>query len=133
MGLAAAIVLAYTRGAVGILVVMYSINVFLTFTLSQFGMARHWVRVRRQGVTWRRPLLVNAVGAVVTATILVITSTLKFREGGWITLVATLALVATCVAVRNHYRRVRRHLTSLDESLLHLPLAERGHPSHCQH
>ena len=63
MGLAAALVLGYTRGAVVLLVVMYSINVFLTFTLSQFGMAKHWVQVRKEGKPWKRRLAVNAAGA----------------------------------------------------------------------
>ena len=124
MGLAATVVLAYTRGAVGLLVVMYSINVFLTFTLSQFGMARHWIQVRREGRPWRRRLAVNAVGAIVTATILVITASLKFSEGGWVTLVATGALIVVCFAIRRHYRRVRLHLASLDEALLNLPFTE---------
>jgi amino acid transporter len=124
MGLAAAAVLAYTRGVVGLLVVMYSINVFLTFTLSQSGMARHWIRMRAEGRPWRRRLTVNAVGAVVTGTILVITASLKFREGGWVTLVATGALIVLCVGVRRHYRHVRRMLASLDETLLNLPFTE---------
>jgi amino acid transporter len=124
MGIAAAVVLAYTKGAVGLLVVMYSINVFLTFTLSQIGMARHWVAVRKQEAHWRRRLAVNTVGALVTATILAITTTLKFREGGWITLVATGVLIILCFAIRHHYRRVRRILATLDETLLNLPLPE---------
>jgi amino acid transporter len=128
MGLAAAAVLSYTHGAVAILVVMYSINVFLTFTLSQFGMARHWLRVRREVGHWRRRLIVNAIGTIVTATILVITATLKFREGGWITLVATCALVLLCALIRRHYGQVRRHLASLDETLLNLPLPEPKQP-----
>ena len=123
MGIAAAVVLFYTKGAVGLLVVMYSINVFLTFTLSQFGMARHWLQVRKEG-HWRRRLVVNAVGALVTGTILVITATLKFREGGWVTLVATSALIVLCLVIRRHYRRVRRLLASLDDTLLSLPLPE---------
>jgi amino acid transporter len=123
MGLAAVAVLAYTRGAVGLLVVMYSINVFLTFTLSQSGMARHWIHVRGEGRPWKRRLAVNAVGAIVTATILVITASLKFREGGWVTLVATGVLIVLCVGVRRHYRHVRRMLVSLDETLLDLPFA----------
>jgi amino acid transporter len=124
MGLAAVAVLSYTRGAVGLLVVMYSINVFLTFTLSQSGMARHWIRVRGEGRPWRRRLAVNAVGAIVTATILVITASVKFGEGGWVTLVATGVLILLCVAVRRHYRHVRRMLVSLDETLLNLPFTE---------
>ena len=124
MGIAAAIVLAYTRGAVGLLVVMYSINVFLTFTLSQIGMARHWLDGRKRIAHWRRRFAVTAAGACVTATILGVTVTLKFGEGGWITLVATAGFIALCFAVRRHYARVRRHLQSLDDTLLHLPLAE---------
>jgi amino acid transporter len=54
MGVAAALVLGYTRGAVDLLVVMYSINVFATFTLSQLGMVRHWWQVRKQELHWRR-------------------------------------------------------------------------------
>jgi len=123
MGVAAVAVLAYTRGVVGLLVVMYSINVFLTFTLSQFGMAKHWVQVRKEG-HWKRRLLVNAVGAVVTAVILVITASLKFRDGGWVTLVATGALVVLCVVIRRHYQRVRTMLASLDDVLLNLPFPE---------
>ena len=124
MGLAAAAVLRYTRGSVGLLVVMYSINVFLTFTLSQLGMALHWLRLRKQERRWLPRLTMNTVGAVVTGVILAVTTALKFREGGWITLLATGAMVALCFAIRRHYRRVRLHLASLDETLLHLPLPE---------
>jgi len=122
MAVAAMVVLAYTRGAVALLVVMYSINVFLTFTLSQFGMARHWWRSRRGKGGWRRRLVVNLIGALVTAVILVITASLKFADGGWITLLATGALVVVAVAIRNHYGRVRRHLATLDDTLLQIPL-----------
>ena len=127
MGVAAAVVLVYTKGSVGILVVMYSINVFLTFTLSQFGMAKHWVQVRKEG-HWKRRLAINAVGALVTGTILVITASLKFREGGWVTLLATSVLIAVCALIRRHYRQVRQLLASLDETLLNLPLSEPKHP-----
>jgi amino acid transporter len=119
MGLAAAAVLFQTRGAVSVLVVLYSINVFLTFTLSQLGMARYWISMRQP--RWKRRLVLNAVGAIVTGVILVITATLKFGEGGWGTLVATGALTALCFAIRRHYRRVRAHLASLDETLMDLP------------
>jgi amino acid transporter len=128
MGLAAALVLSYTRGSIGILVVMYSINVFLTFTLSQFGMAKHWVQVRKEGKPWKRRLALNTAGAIVTATILVITASLKFKEGGWVTLVATTLLVLLCVAIRRHYTRVRKLMASLDDTLLSLPLSDPPSP-----
>jgi amino acid transporter len=129
MAIAAIVVLAYTRGAVALLVVMYSINVFLTFTLSQFGMARHWWRARREKGHWRRRLAVNLVGASVTAVILAITASLKFVDGGWVTLVATCALILVAAAIRRHYRGVRRHLASLDDTLLHIPLPKPRHES----
>jgi amino acid transporter len=125
MGVAAAVVLAYTAGAVGLLVVMYSINVFLTFTLSQIGMARHWLAGRRRLTHWRRRLAITATGALATGATLAIMMALKFREGGWVTVVATSAFIATCFGVRRHYARVRRHLRSLDETLLNLPLPGR--------
>ena len=128
MGLAAAAVLQYTHGSVGLLVVMYSINVFLTFTLSQLGMARHWMQVREHEKRWLPRLTVNSVGALVTAVILAVTVALKFLEGGWVTLLATGALVAVCFAIRRHYRQVRLHLASLDESLMNLPLPEPKSP-----
>jgi len=128
MGAAALLVLGYTHGAVGLLVVMYSINVFLTFTLSQLGMVRHWFRLRRQEAHWRRRLAVAAVGGAVTATILAIMVALKLGEGGWVTLLATGALVGFCFAARAHYRRVRRMTTYLDESLMDLPLPKPKDP-----
>jgi len=132
MGIAAALVLNYTKGAVDILVVMYSINVFLTFTLSQTGMALHWWKERKREAHWRRRLAVACVGAVVTATILVVMAALKLLEGGWVTMLATATLIAVCFTIRRHYATVRRHLRKLDESLLDLPLAplaEVPHPS----
>src|SRR5438034_8934258 len=107
MGIAACAVLLYTGGLVRILVVMYSINVFLTFTLTQLGMVRHWWNARRAEGHWRRRLIVASTGTLVTAMILVITSTLKFLEGGWVTMTVTGALIAFCFTVRGHYRRVR--------------------------
>jgi amino acid transporter len=129
MGVAAILVLLYTRGLVSVLVVMYSINVFLTFTLTQLGMVRHWWNARRNQVQvhWRRRLFVAALGVMVTGTILVVTSTLKFLEGGWVTLAVTGALITYCFIVRGHYRRVRRMLVSLDKVLTNLPLPQPRH------
>jgi amino acid transporter len=114
--------LYYTRGSVDLLVVMYSINVFITFTLSQLGMVRHWWQVRTTTPHWRRRLGLAALGTLVTGTILVVTSTVKFAEGGWITLLATAAFVGVCVLVRRYYTRVRSLLSNLDETLTNLPL-----------
>ena len=129
MCLAAAAVLVYTLGQVKILIVMYSINVFMTFTLSQLGMVRHWWQMRAEGGHWRRRMIVAMTGTSVTATVLVVTSVIKFQEGGWVTLVATSMFVGFCFLVRTHYQRVRKMLRSLDDVLGNLMLSEHGAPA----
>lgn len=121
MGLASLAFLFYTRGDVKLLVVMYSINVFLTFTLSQLGMCRHWWEERKTQLPWRRKMLVNGLGLLLTGTILCVTVATKFSEGGWVTLAVTLAFVLLCQVIRSHYDRVRGALKRLDDTLLTIP------------
>jgi len=122
MALSAAFVLVLTQGEVHVLVVLYSINVFLTFTLAQLGMVRDSFNARREGHSWKRALAINSTGFFMTAAILVGTISFKFMEGGWATLVATGAICAVCVAVRKHYENTAATLQRLDESLLTVPL-----------
>ena len=96
MGLTSLGFLLYTQGKVSLLVVMYSINVFLTFTLSQLGMCRHWWEVRRTEAIWLRKFCVNGLGLLLTGTILIITITIKFAEGGWVTLLVTFCFISLC-------------------------------------
>ncbi len=115
MGGSALVAMLATRGAVGLLVVLYSINVFITFSLSQLGMVRHGWQVRRTGATWRRKLAINGVGLGLTSFILVSLCAVKFHEGGWVTLFVTGALVAGAFAVKRHYRLALRDLKHLEE------------------
>ena len=124
MGAAAAVLVLYTRGSVKLLVVMYSIQVFIAFTLTQAGMVRHWWNTRATQAHWRRRLIVAATGALLTGAILMITAVMKFQEGVWMSLLVTTGLVTLNFLVRGHYRRVRRLLGSLDEVLTNLPLPE---------
>jgi len=121
MGGASLVFLLYTGGDVRLLVVMYSINVFLTFTLSQLGMCRHWWEVRKAERRWLRNLFVNGLGLSFTGIILVVTIIIKFAEGGWVTLLVTSGFVSLCYGVRSHYDRVRGALKSLDETLMNIP------------
>jgi amino acid transporter len=125
MGLAAVATIIYTGGSVKLLVVMYSINVFLTFTLTQLGMVRYWWNARRSSAHWRRRFLLAALGTTATAGILTATSVIKFTQGGWVTLAVTGGFIVLCVAVRAHYQRVRNVLKSLDDVLSDLPMPER--------
>jgi hypothetical protein len=115
MAAAAALLLVYTNGSVDALVVMYSINVFITFTLSNVAMIRHAVHTK-QG-KWRRAVFVHGLAAGVCAMILVITVIEKFTEGGWVTSVITASLVALCYWIRRHYRAVGRKVTELSKQL----------------
>jgi len=117
MGAASLGALLYTGGDVGKLVVMYSINVFLTFSLSMFGMARMTLRRRRELRGWVGQLVLFGVGLSLCATILVITVVEKFREGGWLTLAVTSAVVGVCFLIRAHYRFVRERLADLYRDL----------------
>jgi len=124
MGLAAALVLLYAHGSIETLLVMYSINVFMTFTLTQMGMVRHWWNSRGGLPHWRRRIIVATLGTLVTGGILIATAAIKFRHGGWITLLATGAMIGFCFVVRAHYRRVKRMMSSLDDVLTNLPIPE---------
>ena len=121
MGLASLGFLLYTAGDVRLLVVMYSINVFLTFSLSQLGMCRHWWQVRGTDKTWRGKFLVNGLGLSFTAIILVFTVIIKFAEGGWVTLLVTFGFIFLCYAIKWHYDQVRAALKTLDDTLMHIP------------
>ena len=119
MGLASLAFLLYTGGQVKILVVMYSINVFLTFTLSQLGLCRHWLQAKDKR-HWRK-LCVSGLGLMLTATILVVTVVIKFAEGGWVTVLVTTGFIFLCYIVRSHYNEVRGALKSLDDTLINIP------------
>ncbi len=115
MGGAALLVLVATGGSVDLLVVLYSINVFITFSLSQLGMVRHWWTHRATAPQWKRKLVVNSVGFALTAFILVMLSATKFHEGGWVTLVVTGLLVGAAFLTKQHYHSTLHELARLDE------------------
>lgn len=114
MGGAALAMMWLARGSVGALVVLYSINVFATFSLSQLGMVVHGWRERHREPAWRRRLAINGIGLVLTSFILVSLVWVKFFEGAWITLVVTGTLIALALAIRRHYRRTGEQLRRLD-------------------
>ena len=117
MSSASIIALLYTHGDVGRLVVMYSINVFLTFSLSNLGMTRFWVKNRKDHRDWKRHVPIHVVALALCLTILVVTCFEKFAEGGWLTLVITGALVSLCFVIKRHYARVVDAIRRLDVEL----------------
>lgn len=114
MGTAAFLVVLATRGQVNILVILYSINVFITFTLSQLGMVLEAIKNPEEVEDRKKRLLINGIGLCVTSFILMSVVVIKFHEGGWITLLITGALVLFFSLVKRHYNKVLKMLKRLD-------------------
>ena len=118
MGISAFAILLLTGGKVSVLVVLYSINVFLTFTLSLAGLSLYWIRNRHKPLHkkhWRRRLALSLVAVAITSSILLVTTVEKFFEGGWATLLITSVLIFICLGIRAHYRETRRRIAAIDD------------------
>ena len=114
MGFASLIMMLASNGSVDFLIVLYSINVFITFTLSQLGMVRHWWAKRNSEKQWLRKLLINGIGLMLTTFILISVLILKFNEGGWVTILITGILVMGAFFIKAHYNRTYSILKRLD-------------------
>lgn len=122
VGGAALLALVYTGGNVEHLVVMYSVNVFVTFSLSMFAMLNFWRHAKKRKGKKRRTLLFAASFAL-CATILVITVYEKFMGGAWLTLFVTGSLVCVCLLIHRHYKSISTKLAELDKVLDVPPLS----------
>ena len=131
MGAGALAVLLYSKGQSDLLILMYSINVFLTFTLTELGMSRYWIRTRHQPEhkSWRRNLAIHGTGLTMCLSILIVSVFEKFTEGGWLTVVVTSSFIALAFAIKRHYLRVREQLRRLDETLLNIPVRPHDAPA----
>ncbi len=110
----AMLIMTLTGGSVRFMVVLYSINVFITFSLSQLGMVRHWWQCRRTEKSWIKKLLVNGIGLMLSVFILASMVVVKFHEGGWITILITGALVLLAILIKRHYMRIAKLLRRLN-------------------
>jgi amino acid transporter len=90
------------------LIQLYVVGVFTSFTLSQSGMVRHWLKERAG--RWRRSIVINAMGAVATGLVLVVVAYTKFARGAWIVITAMPFIVSFFYLVHRHYEHVRREL-----------------------
>jgi len=109
------------------LIQLYIVGVFVSFTLSQTGMVRHWTRllrtetdpsVRRKMV---RSRVINAFGLCMTGLVLVIVLVTKFAKGAWIAIAAMVVLYVIMRGIRSHYDRVRTELTPESDEAVTLP------------
>jgi len=117
MGLCALGILVLTGGAVALLVVLYSINVFLTFSLSLLGLCIYWWKHRNEDKRWPHRLALSLLGLIVTFGILLVTLTEKFTEGGWMTILITGVVIAFCLLNHAHYLAIQRKIHAADEAL----------------
>ncbi|MCC7182468.1 MAG: amino acid permease [Rhodocyclaceae bacterium] len=120
MGLAGLAILVWTGGSVALLIVIYSVSVFLTFAISLFGLCVYWVR-HRNAENWLIRLALSACGFLVCATILVVLLAEKLSEGGWVAALIIAAIIAACVVIRRHYGWTRQQIRKLDQTFSELP------------
>jgi amino acid transporter len=120
MGLSALVALLYTQGNVDLLVIMYAINVFVTFSLSMLGMCRLCWEERREAKGGRR-LAMFVTGLIVCVAILGFTLWNRFHEGGRVTVAVAVVAVAICLLIRRYYGTVVVQLRRLNEMLGDLP------------
>jgi hypothetical protein len=111
LGVSASALIALFDGTTHLLIPLYALGVFTSFTLSQVGMVRRWFTRRPAG--WRWKALISGLGAATTGLVMVVTALAKFVDGAWIVVVLAAALITHFVSINRHYRDVARQL-SLD-------------------
>lgn len=135
LAVVASLLIIIFQASVTRLIPLYAIGVFLSFTLSQAGMARRWWKIGHlkegeevvePGSTlkyengWQYRMVINGFGAVCTAIVMVVFAVTKFREGAWVVLILTPALVTIFFSIHHHYKRLAKKL-SLDNFVVHPP------------
>ncbi|HET7142198.1 MAG TPA: APC family permease [Candidatus Limnocylindria bacterium] len=118
----AVVLLVAFDASVSALIPLYTLGVFVAFTLSQTGMVRRWWVRREAG--WRRGLLINGLGAVTTAVIVVVVAVSKFLAGAWLVMILVPILVGLMWSIHVHYRRLE--LAVAPRSRLRVAVAARA-------
>lgn len=114
LGLLASLMVYLYDANLNTLIHFYVVGVFTSFTLSQTGMVRHWVKEGRKGEAaakeWRRSIVINIIGAVTTAVVLAVVILSKFKDGAWLSILIMALLVPCFYGIHRHYTRVRAQL-----------------------
>ncbi len=108
LGFIASILLVVFGGSTHALIPLYAVGVFISFTLSQSGMVRHWWRLREPG--WRKSMVINGLGALLTGVVLIVVGSVKFMGGAWMVLVLIPILVWIFNMIHRHYQQVAEQL-----------------------
>lgn len=110
LGILASVLEIALGGDITHLIDLYAVGVFISFTLSQSGMVRHWWRLRSKN--WVRSMLINGLGAVTTFLVAAIITSTKFLSGAWIVTILIPLLFLMFVGISRHYTRVERERTT---------------------
>ncbi|HEX6554598.1 MAG TPA: APC family permease [Ktedonobacteraceae bacterium] len=108
----ASLLLVVFKGDTTSLINLYAVGVFMSFTLSQGGMVRHWWRLRREKRGWQRSMAINGLGALTTLLVALVIATTKFLSGAWIVVILIPLLVLMFLAIHRHYLHVERERTT---------------------
>ena len=109
LAVVAVVLVILFHGSTHALIPLYAVGVFTSFTLSQSSMVLRWMRTRPEGWGWR--VVINAVGALTTGTVLVVVAATKFMDGAWIVILLIGLLIMLFLAIRSHYDSVARQLS----------------------
>jgi len=107
--LLSSVLIAHFEGQTHALIPLYAVGVFLSFTLSQSGMIRHWLSLRTPG--WWRSMIINGIGACTTGVVTLVIAYTKFQYGAWIVVVLIPLLVGMFLKINHHYRDLASQLT----------------------
>jgi amino acid transporter len=118
MGIASILIMLLAGASVRFLVVLYIINVFITFMLTHLGLVKHWLNERIVGNSYKRKLITSTAGFLLCAFILVAVTGIRFTEGGWIALLITGTLVGSVILIKRHYKHTSQLLRHLDERVM---------------
>jgi amino acid transporter len=122
-------ILYLSKGKVSWLVILYSINVFITFSLSLLGLCVYWAKHRSEASkNWIYRLVFSFFAFIVTSSILCVTLFSKFLSGGWVTVVITCGVVSMCLVIKKHYKKLAKKLARLDHELKQ-PITETNLPA----
>ena len=134
LGIFASILLIVFNGNTDALINLYAIGVFMSFTLSQSGMVRHWIRLR--GPHWRRSLAMNLMGAIATAIVVVVITISKFDRGAWLVVLLIPLLYVMFRGIHHHYQRAHAQMAPLTpvaaqdvRHVMIVPIAELNQPA----
>lgn len=128
MGIAALAILFWTGGSVTLLIVLYSISVFLTFAISLFGLCLYWWQSRKRRGRWKRRMALSLLGFLICVSILIVLLIEKISNGGWATAVIIAAMAALCIYIRNHYQETKNAIRSVDQVFANQPFGKHFGP-----